>query len=181
MTTRGSVRSTPLNAPRKFNQACRNDDARPVRPFQLPLFALYDEHARQIERLLMRMKYDDALERRRGWYIDWRVEYLYLESGCPHYRIFHHGQLMGVVRIQANAERGLSYRDRELAAYLAWMGFNSNNTRLVCAGAKTALDARTDELPYLFWSDAVSAKKHRKVRKSSPPETPAQTCATLIS
>lgn len=137
-----------------------------VRPLQLPLITLYDERARHIEKLLRRMKFDDALISRRGWYDKWRVEYLHLDEGLPHYRVFCHEQLLGVVRIHSTSD--FAYRDGEVAAYLAAVGFTATNTRLVRYGAQTLSGAEVNDVPYLFWHDGITAKKHRPRHTEKP-------------
>lgn len=123
-------------------------------PFQPPLFVLYDSRAAGIERLLRRMCFDDVLVRR-----GYRLEYLRLDTGLPHYRLYRRGALIGVVRLHNPDDLG--YRDREVAMFLAMIGFSPDNTHLVECGAETPEDATTEGLPYLFWYDAESARKRR--------------------
>jgi len=105
------------------------------------------------------MCFDDALIR--GWY---RFEYLRLEAGLPHYRLYRRDALLGVVRLSST---NLGYRDRQVAMFLAGMGFNGANTRFVECGAKTPPDAQVSDLPYLFANEGEGWRK-RKMPPSNP-------------
>ena len=101
--------------------------------FQLPLL-LYDSVAIAMERLLWRLKYDDALVRH-----GWRCEYLYLIEGLPHFRLMCGPVVVGVVDIRAPSQ--LPRIRRQLTMFLAGCGFTPGNSEVVVFGAKTPLSA----------------------------------------
>lgn len=115
------------------------------RPEQRPLL-LYDQTARELERLVGRMCLDDALVRR-----NWRLERLQLAHGREHYRLYWRSRgvetLVGVIDILSRHDRPRV--ERQVAMYLAAVGFAPRNARLVVFGAKTALDAEKHYLPRL--------------------------------
>lgn len=113
-----------------------------TRYHQLPLL-LYDSTARDLYGLIRRMVYDDALVRR-----GWRVEYLYLSKGFPHYRLYHGGALVGLVHVRS--PHRLDETQRQLAAYLAGVGFTRANTSLREYGARTPQAAHRRDVPCLF-------------------------------
>jgi hypothetical protein len=90
--------------------------------------------------LLETMNYDDALVRRerRGW----RVEYLYLDAGLPHYRIYKGAQLFGLVDIRHPNQ--LMPIQLKLAFYLAALGFAPGTFDFRPRARKTAMDAGKD-------------------------------------
>lgn len=115
----------------------------PVATLQLPL-PLYDRTAVQVERLVSQLCYDDALVFRRYW----RLEYLYLERGLPHYRFYLKGALVGVVDVRAPTM--LSITQRRLGMYLAGCGCTKANSTILIGGAHTPMDAPKRDLPLLF-------------------------------
>lgn len=122
-------------------------------PFQPPLL-LFDDVAQHIERTLRRMRYDDVLmAHRRGW----RLEYVRLAYGLAHYRLYRGKQLVGILDV--STPRKLPTIHRDLAAYLAGMGFTPKNLRLVVAGSRTPLDAPKHRVPALI---TAYSKQHYK-------------------
>lgn len=119
--------------------------ARPLQSaiIQLPL-PLFDRTAADVERLIGKLCYDDALVFRRYW----RLEYLYLERGFPHYRLYRQGMIVGVVDIRAPTV--LSGIQRRLGMYLAGCGCTKGNGHICIGGALTPLDAPKRDLPRLF-------------------------------
>jgi len=109
---------------------------------QLPLL-LYDDVAREVERAIRRLAYDDALVRR-----GWRLEYVRLSYGLSHFRLYRGSRLVGIVDVRSRSV--LPRVHHNLAAYLAGLGFTARNTRLVTFGAKTPLDAKKHRMPKLF-------------------------------
>lgn len=111
--------------------------------YQPPLLLYGDSTSQQLERLIHRMCLDDALVRR-----GWRLEYVQLEYGLPHYRLLKGGELVGVQDVRS--PRVLPRIHRQLAAYLAGIGFTPERARLVVFGAQTPLDADKWRVPHLF-------------------------------
>ncbi len=110
---------------------------------QPPLLLWGDDTSQQLERMIRKMCYDDALVRR-----GWRLEYVQLEYGFPHYRLMKGGELVGVQDVRS--PRVLPRIHRKLAAYLAGVGFTPERSKLVVFGAKTPLDADKWRYPHLF-------------------------------
>lgn len=98
---------------------------------------------RYLERQIRRLTYGDALVRR-----GYRLEYISPIKGFTHYRLYQSRKLVGIQYVRD--PRWLPYVQRNLAAYLALMGFNRQNTSLQVGGAKTSLRAKTNRLPKLF-------------------------------
>lgn len=111
---------------------------------QLPLL-LYDDVAQEVERAIRRMCLDDVLmAQRRGW----RLEYVRLSYGLTHYRLYKGKKLVGIVDVRSRSV--LPRVQKNLAAYLAGLGFTPKNTRLIEAGSRTKLDAQKHRLQHLF-------------------------------
>ncbi len=96
-----------------------------------------------LARQLRKMCFDDA------WVAGpWRLEYLCLEKGFPHYRIYHQGKFFGQVDVRATAS--LPVIQQRLAVFLVHMGFEKR----IYSAAKTNLDAGTNRLNRLFTKEA---------------------------
>ncbi|NJM55322.1 MAG: hypothetical protein HC841_04875 [Verrucomicrobiae bacterium] len=102
---------------------------------------LYDSAARRVERLLGRMCFDDVL----AWG-PYRLEYLYLERGLPHYRLYQRGALIGVVDVRPPNMLGALHR--QMAIYFAAYGCGAD-ARLLTAKARTPMNAPKRDLPRL--------------------------------
>lgn len=105
---------------------------------------------------IQRMKYDDCLYCRDNHY--WRLEFCYLKSGYPHYRLYYRGQVFGIADIRIDTRHGaylgdsrqLPYVQQYLAVYLVALGFTAENTVLVEGDARTSLNADTTREARLF-------------------------------
>lgn len=75
-----------------------------------------------------------------------RLEWVQLEYGLPHYRLYKGKLLIGVVDIHST--RKLDRTQRRLAAYLMAFGFHPDNVRVV--RAYTPLNAEKWRVPHLF-------------------------------
>lgn len=114
-------------------------------PGQRPLM-LYDATAREMERMVKRMCLDDAIVRR-----NWRLERLQLSYGREHYRLYWRAGgveiVVGVLDVLCRSDRARV--ERQIAMYLAAVGFAPRNAKLVICGARTDLDAPKHYLPRL--------------------------------
>lgn len=125
---------------------------RDVLYWQPPLL-LHDRTAKRMTQMVRQMCYDDVLLR--GW--QWRLEYLSLDDGFPHYRLVYRNMwVVGLVDIRSPARLGAIQRD--LGALLAGYGWTPERTRLVQFAARTPLDASKHYLPHLLPSKASFAK-----------------------
>lgn len=124
-------------APATKSRKQKDDDLGAVYQQPLPLF---DVAAALVLARLEGMNYDDALIRheRRGW----RIEYLYLDAGLPHYRIYKGEQLFGLVDIRHPNQ--LMPIQLKLAFYLAALGFAPDTFEFRPRARKTAMDAGKD-------------------------------------
>lgn len=90
---------------------------------------------------LRTMVYDDA------WQAGaWRLEYLWLAQGYPHYRLFYRGQVLGQVDVRCSTS--LWCVQQRLAVWLSLMNFQQGV--IVSQGAKTKLAANTTRVVRLF-------------------------------
>lgn len=106
----------------------------------------------RLTRLFRRMCYDDMLV-----FPNWHsVEYLYLERGLPHYRIFHADTLIGVVHVRHPSR--LPFIQSELALYVARMGCDPCAALLLEGAALTPPDAKVRDLPVLKFIDVQMPK-----------------------
>lgn len=92
--------------------------------------------------LIRRMCYDDAVLC--GQY---RVEYLHLDAGLPHYRLYCVETLVGVARIRHPSR--LRVLQMALARYLICIGFDPYTAALRRGFATTPPNAKTTRLPVL--------------------------------
>jgi hypothetical protein len=93
-----------------------------------------------LERRLRTLHFDQALVTD-----DWRVEYLYLEKGYPHWRLYRRFQLIGSVILHADSKTLSSSLTIEktryqFATYLTGLGLHADDWRQT--NAITRLDAR---------------------------------------
>lgn len=127
---------------------------RPARPNPVThlLLPIYGEDEAELEETLREyMHVDDALicEERRL-----RLEYVYLQQGYPHYRLYRRGALYGI----ANVTTPHKARDvqRNMVMVLTAMGFTPENTRLRKCGARTPIELRKDHMPYFGFANFYS-------------------------
>lgn len=93
--------------------------------------------------LVYQMSFDDLLVFR-NWHA---VEYLYLEKGLPHYRVFRGDELIGVARIRHPAQTAVV--QSKLVQFLAARGCNPRTAILLEGTALTPLNAKVRDLPAL--------------------------------
>lgn len=124
------------------------------RPRQTMMLAFGDRQSADLEAMIRFMWLDDALVQR-----PWRLEYLYLDVGFTHYRLFHRGQVVGI-RDVTSVEL-LPQIQRGMAALLAQLGVHAHIAQIIPCGARTPLDAKKHRLPTLFLLRG-EARKGRK-------------------
>lgn len=128
----------------EFNKLKRTRKAEPQPRKEPPVTALHRVIRDQVH-------YDDALRCGR-----WRLEYLCLEYGTPHYRLFDGERLVGIQNIRT--PRLLPRVQRNLASYLISLGFKPEHIKIIPHGAKTPLEAGKYGVPSLFEPPKCSKK-----------------------
>jgi len=112
-----------------------------IKPQMLLLYG--DEQSTRLKRALDEMVFDDVLVQK-----PWRVEYVVLDSGFSHYRLYYRRELVGIRDITSPSL--IPAIRRGMAAYLAQIGFSDARYEMVPAGARTALDDTKHRIPPLF-------------------------------
>jgi len=106
--------------------------------------------------VIQQMGYDDVL-----LCGDWRLEFLWLEAGYPHYRLYWYFDKcrysFGIADVRMRGKtadlsraRQLAYCQRYLAAYCVALGFRAHSVKFKKAAAVTKLDADTSRQERLF-------------------------------
>jgi len=107
-----------------------------------PALLEHDRTAEQLERMLRRLAYDDALVCKGQ-----RVEYLYPEQGFVYYCLKAGGLLM---KVDVRSPKDLVEVQKNLAHCLVWLGFVPEETVWVEGGAETPYDANKRKMRRLF-------------------------------
>ena len=127
-------------------------------PRQLPLWPRYSvrfqarftpiadfSHTRAANRLYRIIR--DQLCLDQGLYANgYRLEWVQLAYGCPHYRLYRGKFLVGIVDVRS--ARKLDDLQRDLAAYLMAFGFHPDTVRVT--RAYTPLNAKKWRVPHLI-------------------------------
>jgi hypothetical protein len=127
-----------------------------LKPHKVMLMLYGDRQSILLERILRDMHLDDALVQR-----PWRLEYVMLETGFPHYRLYRNKKVVGIRDI--TSPKLMRVIAQGMAAYLAQLGFRENRCELRIAAARTALDSKKHRLPPLF----LLSGEDRKGRKAA--------------
>lgn len=111
----------------------------------------------RLHKALSAMQYDDALH-----FFDtptpndpialspYHIEYLTLEQGNVHYRLYHTNALVGIADvIRTRDNRGLEWTRKQLSEYLVTLGLGDMRTHVAPMGIITPIDSPTSRLPRL--------------------------------
>ena len=109
--------------------------------------------------LLQRMQYDDALVCGQ-----WRLEWLYINSGYPHFRLYWKGRVYGVADIHADkadvySSRKMPFVRHMMAAFLVLCGWHQGCIERRPGQARTRYTANMDHQYRLF---KIRLKKKRR-------------------
>lgn len=99
--------------------------------------------ATNMVKLFQKLSYGDALVRR-----GYRFEYVQLERGFPHYRLYKGDTLIGIQDVRSPKVLPRIWND--LAACLMQYGFTPQNSYIVICGARTPWNAPKWASPYLL-------------------------------
>jgi hypothetical protein len=120
----------------------------------------------RMRRLLERLCYDDALEYQwmlRGRRKKMRIEYLHLNKGFPHFRVYAGRRLIGAVYIR---HQNVYTRETQLLAeHLVDIGVEPLKVLLQERGAATSMSAPMRDLPRFWWDEERLAKNRERQRK----------------
>lgn len=108
-------------------------------------YALLNARIERLERVYVaRMRWDDVLV----FNSNWRLKFLYLESGWPHFRLSYRGRVVGIVDVRGESERARV--NRMLAVYMVCLGVTPERCHVIRSGARTPTNATKKGLPRLF-------------------------------